>query len=157
LQPDGKIVTGCVAEVGPVTKFAAARFLPNGLLDTTYGVGGVNYFDFGTGANESVSGVALDPLQRLVLAGSAGNVFAVARVSGDPLLRFNSITAQANRDMYLTGLGVPGEAQTLLRATNLTGVFSPFASVSADALGNWEYLDTNAPAFPKGLYRLSYP
>lgn len=157
LQPDGKIVTGCLAVIGPLDKFAAARFLTNGVLDATYGVGGVNYYDFGTGANENVIAGALDPIQRLVLAGTAGNLFAVARVSGDPLLRFNSITAVTNHQIYLAGLGVPGVSQTLLKTTNPRAAYSPLSSIFPDASGNWEYLDTNAPASAVGGYRLSYP
>ncbi|HEX4119145.1 MAG TPA: hypothetical protein VH619_00855 [Verrucomicrobiae bacterium] len=59
--------------------------------------------------------------------------------------------------MFLTGLGVPGESQTLLKTANLGAGFSPFASVTADASGMWQYADTNALAFLKGFYGLSYP
>jgi uncharacterized delta-60 repeat protein len=157
LQSDGKILAGCAAEIGPVLKFAAARYLTNGVLDASYGVSGVNYFDFGTGANETANGIAVDSLGRLVICGTAGNLFAALRVSGDPILRFTSITAQPNHDVLLTGIGVPGPSQTLLETTNLQAPFSPLAPIIADASGNWEYLDTNAPAFPAGFYRLSYP
>jgi uncharacterized delta-60 repeat protein len=158
LQSDGKIVTACRAQNGPFYKFAVARFLTNGALDSNYGFGGVNYFDFATGADENVNGMALDSLGRMVIAGGAGNLFAVIRVTGDPVLRFNSITTLANHHLFLTGSGVPGASHTLLKAIQpSSGAFSSFAPVSTDASGNWQYEDTTVSGSSVGFYRLSYP
>jgi hypothetical protein len=57
------------------------------VLRASYGINGVNYFDFGSSANETVDGMALDPINRMVIVGTAGNVFAVARVSTGQVLK----------------------------------------------------------------------
>ncbi|MDB6021804.1 MAG: uncharacterized protein JWQ04_1661, partial [Pedosphaera sp.] len=157
LQSDGKIVAACRAQNGPYFKFAVARFMTNGVLDPAYGFGGVNYFDYGTGADENVNAMALDPLGRMVMAGHAGNLFAVVRVSGDALLKFNSITRLSNQHMFLTGTGVPSAAHTLLKATNAAGAFTSFAPLMTDPYGNWQYEDTTASGSAMGFYRFSYP
>ncbi len=157
LQSDGKIVAACRAQNGPFFKFAVARFLPNGVLDSTYGFGGVNYFDYGTGADENVNAMALDPLGRMVMAGHAGNLFAVVRVTGDAALQFTSITVLPNQHIFLTGTGVPSASHTLLKATNAAGPFSSFAPLMTDSFGNWQYEDATVSGSPTGFYRFSYP
>jgi uncharacterized delta-60 repeat protein len=157
LQSDGKIVTACRAQNGPYYIFAVARFLTNGVLDSAYGFGGVNYFDYGTGADENLNGMALDHLGRMVMVGQAGNLFAVMRVSGDTVLRFNSITPLANRHIFLTGTGVPSASHTLLKAASPPASFSSLASVLTDSSGNWQYEDASASGSSVGFYRLSYP
>ncbi len=157
LQSDGKIVTACRAQNGPYFNFAGARFLTNGVLDSTYGFGGVNYFDYGTGTDENVNGMALDSLGRMVMVGHVGNLFAVMRVGGNATLRFNSITTLANHHIFLTGSGLPSASHTLLKASKASGAFTSFAPVSADSSGNWQYEDTTASGSAAGFYRLSYP
>ena len=75
--------------------FAAARLMPNGALDTTFGRGGVMTYNSlpGTGATERTnagSGLALQPDGKIVIAGFAdsdgtgnANEFEVVRVIGD--------------------------------------------------------------------------
>jgi uncharacterized delta-60 repeat protein len=158
LQNDGKIVTGCRSQFGPLNKFAVARFLANGTLDSGYGVGGVNYFDFGSGADENANGMALDSLGRITMVGGVGNVFGILRVTSDPFLRINSITHLANGHMALAGIGVPDGSHTLLEATTLHGSnFNALAPVSADASGNWQYEDATALSDAVRFYRLSFP
>jgi uncharacterized delta-60 repeat protein len=82
LQPDGKLV----AAGGSAGGFALARYLPDGHLDATFGVGGKVITDFG-GAPAGASALALQPDGKLVAAGSAspGFVadFALARYLPD--------------------------------------------------------------------------
>jgi uncharacterized delta-60 repeat protein len=157
LQSDGKIVAACRAQSGPYFKFAAARFTANGALDPNYGFGGVNYFDFATGADETVNTMALDSLGRMVMVGRAGNLFAIIRVSGDPTLLFTSITRLANQHILLTGEGMPSASHTLLKATNAGGPFTFFAPLTTDSGGNWLYEDTTASGSSIGFYRFSFP
>jgi len=158
LQSDGRIVTGCRSQIGPLNKFAAARFSSNGALDSGYGVGGVNYFDFGSGADENANGMALDSLGRITMVGGAGNLFGILRVTSDPILRINSITHLANGHMALAGIGVPDGSHTLLKATTPNGSnFNALAPVSADASGNWQYEDATALGDAVRFYRLSFP
>ncbi len=117
----------------------------------------MNYFDYGTGTDENVNGMALDSLGRMVMVGHAGNLFAVMRVDGNATLRFNSITTLANHHIFLTGSGLPSASHTLLKASKASGAFTSFAPVSADSSGNWQYEDTTASGSSAGFYRLSYP
>jgi uncharacterized delta-60 repeat protein len=157
LQSDGKIVAACRAQNGPYFTFAAARFLANGALDPNYGFGGVNYFDYGTGADETVNAMALDSLGRMVMVGRAGDLFAIVRVSGDPTLLFTSISRLANQHILLTGSGYPSASHTLLKATNAGGPFTFFAPLTTDPDGNWFYEDTTGSGSAIGFYRFSYP
>ena len=75
LQPDGRIVLGGVSNTGGgINRFfgadnlALARYLPNGLLDGTFGRGGKVVVDAGSMV-ESIRALALDPSGRIVAAG----------------------------------------------------------------------------------------
>ena len=79
LQPDGKIIAaGNVFSVanGHVD-FALARYLPDGVLDTTFGGDGRVITDFG-GAS-AASAVTLQPDHKIVAAGLAFASFGLAR------------------------------------------------------------------------------
>lgn len=157
-QTDGKLVAGCRIQNGSFYKFGVARFLGNGTLDTTYGYGGVNSFDFDTGTNEILSAMALDSQGRAVMVGNVENLFTVVRVLGDSVLRFTSITRQANGDILLQGTGVPQASHTLLKSSALKNAnFITLASVTTDGAGNWQYLDTTTSGTTNRFYRLSYP
>lgn len=93
IQPDGRIVaTGWVTQGGvnngSTYDFAAARYLPNGSLDPSFGSGGTAFIDFGRGdiAQDSV----LQPDGKIVLTGfvavqtsSIHYDFGVARFNAD--------------------------------------------------------------------------
>jgi len=69
LQPDGKLVAAGIegSNVTGTFDFALARYLPNGSLDPTFGVGGKVTTDFGTG--ERAGALILQPDGKLVAAG----------------------------------------------------------------------------------------
>ena len=67
LQPDGKIVVAGATSAG-TRDMLVARFQPAGVLDTTFGVGGVPTVDFG--GNDAATGVALLPDGRILVAGT---------------------------------------------------------------------------------------
>jgi uncharacterized delta-60 repeat protein len=158
VQTDAKIVAGCHSQFGSFYKFAVARFLTNGALDSGYGFGGVNYFDFGTGADENVNAIALDSIGRTVMVGSVGNLFGIVRVTGDTIMRINSITRLANGHIFLQGIGVPDGNHTLQNSARLGPAnFTALGPVTADASGAWQYEDATAPGAGVRFYRLSYP
>ena len=87
VQPDGKIVVGGAVALGSDIGFAAARYLSNGSLDDTYGVGGkavsaveANSYDIGWS-------VAIDGQGRTVMAGDAQKLFGLVRFKGDAITR----------------------------------------------------------------------
>ncbi|HET9773168.1 MAG TPA: hypothetical protein VFS16_19905, partial [Acidimicrobiia bacterium] len=65
LQPDGKIVAGGQTAVANHADFAVFRYDAAGLLDGTFGRGGVASFDFG-GREDRVHAVALQPDGKIV-------------------------------------------------------------------------------------------
>lgn len=81
IQADGKIVAAGFTTTLTDTEFAMARYLPDGTLDPSFGVGGkvTTPFSGPSGANA----IAIQPDGKQVLAGFAtidgGNDFAVAR------------------------------------------------------------------------------
>ncbi len=67
LQPYGKIVVGGWATVLGIEHFAAARYLSNGMLDSSFGSGGkVSHLTYGM-----AKGVAVDGSGRIILVGGA--------------------------------------------------------------------------------------
>lgn len=89
LQADGKIVVAGSIANGQNQDFVLIRFLSNGLVDTTFGQGGLATLDFGRG-DDVATALVVQPDGKLVLAGYAGNGqnedFALARFTRAGLL-----------------------------------------------------------------------
>jgi uncharacterized delta-60 repeat protein len=93
IQPDGKIVAvGSANDPATFYDFAAARYLSNGTIDTTFGVAGKVRTDFGDQNFDRARSAALQLDGRIVAAGFAishgGGVqnFAVARYTSNGVL-----------------------------------------------------------------------
>ena len=93
IQPDGKIVAvGSANDPATFYDFAAVRYLSNGTIDTTFGVGGEVRTDFGDQNFDRARSAALQPDGRIVAVGFAtthnGGVqnFAVARYTSNGVL-----------------------------------------------------------------------
>jgi len=77
LQKDGKIVVAGFAS----NDFAVARYNMDGSLDLTFGTGGKVTTDFG--GNDSGNAVVLQKDGKIVVAGTSGGDFAIARYNTD--------------------------------------------------------------------------
>ena len=93
IQPDGKIVlVGSANEGANFYDFAAARYLGDGTLDTTFGVGGRVSTDFGARGMDEAHAGALQADGSIVAAGFATSIdgirqnFAVARYTSSGVL-----------------------------------------------------------------------
>ncbi len=93
IQPDGKIVAvGSANDAVTSYDFAAARYLSNGAIDTTFGVGGKVRTDFGDNDFDRANAAVLQPDGKIVAAGFAishsGGVenFALARYTANGAL-----------------------------------------------------------------------
>jgi uncharacterized delta-60 repeat protein len=93
IQPDGKIVAvGSANDPATFYDFAAARYLSNGTIDTTFGVGGKVRTDFGDQNFDRARSAALQADGRIVAAGFAisqnggSQNFAVARYTASGIL-----------------------------------------------------------------------
>ena len=105
LQPDGKIV---LAGAGGTHSFAAARYLPDGKLDTTFSGDGVVATPIGP-VGDIAKGVAVQADEKLVVAGETNNGtdidFAVVRYLPD-----GSLDAAFSGDgIQTTGIGPFGD------------------------------------------------
>jgi uncharacterized delta-60 repeat protein len=86
LQHDGKIVAAGNAQrsFGNVSEFALARYAADGSLDTGFGSGGkVTTPSFNQFTTSEANAVAIEPGGKIVVAGEAGNDFALARYNTD--------------------------------------------------------------------------
>lgn len=93
IQSDGKILAAGTANSSFLTtlsnnNFAMARYLPNGALDSTFGVYGKDTTDFGLtplgGAKQDYGyALALAPDGKIILGGTSALDFAVARYKND--------------------------------------------------------------------------
>lgn len=92
VQPDAKIVaagyryggTGVFDEPGLPLDFALARYNPDGGLDSTFGLGGGRVVtDFADGADDWATSALLQPDGKIVVAGTSGGRFALARYGVD--------------------------------------------------------------------------
>jgi uncharacterized delta-60 repeat protein len=93
IQPDGKIVAvGSAKNPADFYDFAAARYLANGTMDTTFGSAGKVRTDFGDHNFDQARSAVLQPDGRIVAAGFAishnGGVqnFAIARYGSNGVL-----------------------------------------------------------------------
>jgi uncharacterized delta-60 repeat protein len=90
VQDNGRIVAAGGADesdVSALDDFALARYLPDGTLDTGFGVGGRVKMDFGAaGGDDRVNALAVQADGRLVAAGYALGDWALARFMPDGTL-----------------------------------------------------------------------
>ncbi len=88
VQPDGKIVVAGTASNGVITHFAVARYNANGSPDASFGTGGKVTCEF-AGVSSAARGVAVQPDGRIVVVGTNGTDFALARFNPDGSLDNN--------------------------------------------------------------------
>jgi uncharacterized delta-60 repeat protein len=158
VQSNGKIVAGGATQVGTNDLLAILRYNSDGSLDNSYGTGGITVANFGEDEQDFGRALALDQLGRAVIAGGANDKFGVIRFTGDPVLKFLSISLLTNGHVLLQGLGFPSRVHTISTSGNLTlGSFGFLDSVTPDASGFWEYEDSSAVGINSRFYRLSFP
>ena len=116
VQPDGKIVAVgfSTPAVGPSSDFALVRYESTGRVDRRFGDNGRVLTDFTGGSMDQAFGVAIDSIGRIVVAGSSGSDFAVARYNpdGTPDNTFNST------GKVLTNLGASDAAMAVAVDSN---------------------------------------
>jgi uncharacterized delta-60 repeat protein len=89
LQPDGHIVAAgfAISQNGGVQNFAVTRYTASGVLDTSFGAGGVTQIDFGS-CCQSANKVLLQPNGKIITVGyanteSSDSDFLLARLTSD--------------------------------------------------------------------------
>ena len=82
IQSDGRIVLGGYSFNASLNNDAAlVRYHSDGSLDVSFGTDGKRTFEIS--GNDFITGLALDPAGRIVIAGDSGSKVAIARVLGD--------------------------------------------------------------------------
>jgi uncharacterized delta-60 repeat protein len=148
-QSDGRIVAFGWATVDGTPLGIGVRYNTNGSIDSTYGIGGATFLDYGAG-QESVYGVRIDGSGRAVVAGlvfvgSSFGQFALARFTtsglpdntfdGDGKLTtsFGAQTSAASTDLAIDGSGRIVVTGTSIDQTGLAIVVARYnASGSLD-------------------------
>lgn len=85
IQSDDKIIMGGYTRISPFPDFCLVRYLPNGILDTSFGVNGIVTTDFAGSTDEGID-MAIQPDGKIVLAGNTFSLymdFAIARYNSD--------------------------------------------------------------------------
>src|SRR5438552_10726472 len=101
IQPDGKIVAvGSANNPATYYDFAAVRYLSNGTVDKTFGVGGKVSTDFGVAGFDRAQSAALQPDGRIVAAG-----FAISQYGGDQNFAVARYTSNGVLDTTFSGDG----------------------------------------------------
>lgn len=87
VQPDGKIIAA-IQQQKTNADFQIMRFMPNGLIDTTFGANGVTSVDF-NGYKDVPYSLALQSDGKIIVGGKAGNG-QITEISGFGILRLNT-------------------------------------------------------------------
>src|SRR5262249_647853 len=89
LQPDGRIIAAgfAISQNGGVQNFAVARYTSDGLLDTSFGTGGMTQIDFGS-CCQSANKILMQPNGKIITVGfadteSSDSDFLLARLTSD--------------------------------------------------------------------------
>ena len=104
VQPDGKIVAAGVTfedsvSLRPHGDFMAARFLPNGSFDPTFGIAGIVTTNFGQESYDEPYAVVLQPDGRIVLAGYTNSGGGPGVLFGADQLGFTRYTPEGLLDL----------------------------------------------------------
>ena len=89
IQPDDKIVlAGFSIDINNRNHFALARYLPNGILDTTFGTNGTTFLPFlVTGStNDLAHSVQLQSNGKIIVSGASNNQSTVVRLTANGTL-----------------------------------------------------------------------
>jgi len=133
LQSDGKIVVAGYAWDGTSDDFAVARYTTAGVLDPTFGTGGVTLTDH-AGNPDRAQAVALQADGKIVAAGFSGDDFAVARYTTAGVLDPTFGTG----GMVVTNVGGEAEATALAIQPNGSIVVVGWAELR----GQWNFIVT---------------
>ena len=145
LQPNGQIVVAGIVYPGHLAnpRFAVARYNADGSLDASFGSGGTAMTDFGSPRGDVATAVALQPDDKIVLAGSTttsgGDNFALARYNADGSLdqtfgNGGKVTTEFSGFDRASAVSVQRDGKIVVVGTSSRG-FSDFVLVRYSADG----------------------
>ena len=90
IDPIGRILVGGLAKVGKGnsvrTNMSLKRYSPTGVLDSSFGSGGLAIADFGAGTSSSVWNIELAAGGDILVGGTVGTSFGIARFTSNGLV-----------------------------------------------------------------------
>ncbi len=126
LQADDKIL---VAGYTPADDFTLARLTADGTLDSSFGNNGTIETDIESSSEDQAFAIAVQPDEKIVLAGRSGENFALARYLGGSSGADLSLTKEASADSIIAGTEFdytftvsnsgPGDASNILLSDTL--------------------------------------
>lgn len=148
IQPDGKIVVAGRTGGLPRTDFAIARFTSSGLLDTTFGTGGVVIFGVGStdpdGASDEIKSIAIRSDGRIIATGSTGDSswsrFALIRYSPFGIVEHTAFTSFPGSDHAANSVRLQADGKIVV-AGRSNGNFALARYTSAGVLDTTFDLD----------------
>ncbi len=156
IQPDGKILAGgTTAGNNSISDFAVVRYLTDGTLDPSFGVGGIGLADFNTGRDAGNAMVLHEG--KIVMVGSSDknsqSSFAVARFLGNPNVGVHDyLSAASGMELFpnpaseLVQVKLDGDASGSVRVMSVTG------RLMLEMILTDEPLQINVAHWPNGLY-----
>ena len=133
-QSDGKIVVGGSYNNGTNYDFLTLRYDTSGNLDNTFQGGGIVNTDFNN-SNDHGSAVAIQQDGRIIIVGTSGNDFGVARFNtdGSPDNTFNStgkITIDfGNFQDFGSSIAIQSDGKIIIGGSSSNGINFDFAMV----------------------------
>jgi uncharacterized delta-60 repeat protein len=137
VQADGKIVVAGESD----GSFALARYNPDGSLDSTFDHDGKVTTVFG-GGDGAANAVAIQADGKIVVAGTAGGEFAVARYNADGSLdktfdHDGTLTTDILAVSYATSIAIQADGKIVAAGAALQGGFGPGAGQTDIAVARY--------------------
>jgi uncharacterized delta-60 repeat protein len=142
IAPDGKIVVVGAVFNGARNVFGVARFNSNGTPDTSFDIDGKQLVEFAVGPTHWASSVAVLPDNRILVGGSVGGDFALARLNVDGSLdtTFGSAFGGSGRRTYDFG------GNDYLNALKLSSGGAIYAAGSSEIAGHTVFAMLQLPS-----------
>lgn len=150
-QRDGKLVAAASSGKGANSRFALTRYDANGLLDPSFGVGGVVTTAIGKGS--TAEALVLQQDGKLVAAGSSGrgaeSMFALARYDENGLLDRSfgdagTVTTPVGKAAVAQAVLLQPDGKLVVAGSSGTGAHSTFALARYDGNGRLDRSFGNA-------------
>ena len=149
IQSDGKIVVAGNAGLANNARVGVARYNPNGTLDNTFSGDGMFATDFVGTAGGAARGVAIQADGKIVIVGSSGSDFAVARLNTNGTLD-TTFGPQPSTGIVTKDFGSGNEGATAV-AILADGriVVAGSTTVANREVFAWDYFSTSG--FPQNV------
>ena len=147
IQSDGKIVVAGNAGLANNARVGVARYNANGTLDNTFSGDGMFTMDFIGSAGGAANGLAIQADGRIVIVGSSGSDFAIARLNSNGTLDTTFGPASTGTITQDFGSSTEGATAVAILPDGRI-VVAGFTTVAGRGVFAWDYFSsTGFPQF----------